>query len=199
MMIVILIVTKPREEKKRTNHSLWPWNPSGFNFLTAMTNPDPGFAAERVCSSIHPLKTYPNPPSPRRLSGLKFLVAFFNSLNEKALTCGDDRISASDLGVGRLSPLLFPLLYEVMLMFDGTDEQLVLLGYLDASKPHDHIPLINLLDHLINITRIKSIFIYTHYLFQLINVIYWFTSTQIYDTRSHQLSSRMLSIDSKTQ
>ncbi|GER41437.1 N-terminal Xaa-Pro-Lys N-methyltransferase 1 [Striga asiatica] len=98
---------------------------------TIANKPDPGLEAVRVCSSIHPLKTYPNPPSPRRLSDLKFLVALRNSLKVKALTCGDDRISASDLGVGKLSALLLPL-YEGIVMLDGTDELLFLLGYRDA-------------------------------------------------------------------
>lgn len=40
----------------------------------------PGFTGAVPFSSIHPLKTQPNPPSPRRLSGLKFLVAIFRSL-----------------------------------------------------------------------------------------------------------------------
>lgn len=64
-----------------------------------MTVPDPGFEAIWVNSSIQPLKTYPNPPSPRRLSTLKFLVAFFSSMKEKGFTFGDDNISPSDFGV----------------------------------------------------------------------------------------------------
>lgn len=64
-----------------------------------MIIPDPGFEAVRVNSSIQPLKTQPNPPSPRTLSGRKFLVAFFNSMNEKGFTLGDNSISPSDFGV----------------------------------------------------------------------------------------------------
>lgn len=130
--------------KTRTNHSLCPWNPSGFNFLTAMTTPDPGLAAVRVWSSIHPLKTYPNPPSPRRLSGLKFLVEFFNSLNEKGLAWGDDRISASVFGVGRLSPLLLTV-YEGMLILEGGAGLPVFPGNFEASEDreqaHNHYPI----------------------------------------------------------
>ena len=36
-------------------------------------------------SSIHPLKTQPNPPSPSKLSDRKFLVAFLTSMNVKEL------------------------------------------------------------------------------------------------------------------
>jgi hypothetical protein len=110
---------------------LWPWNPSGLSFLTATTIPDPGFEAVNVFSSIHPLKTQPKPPSPRRLSGRKFLVALFSSLNEKAFKFGDDNISPSLLGVGKHSELLFPL-YDGMVRLEGTEERLVLLEILEA-------------------------------------------------------------------
>lgn len=118
-------------KKKPTNHSLWPWKPSGLSFLTATTIPEPGFAAVNVCSSIHPLKTKPNPPSPRRLSGRKFLVAFFNSLNVKGFRFGDDNISPSVLGVGRLEELLFSL-NEGIVNVEGAEERLVLLEYLET-------------------------------------------------------------------
>jgi hypothetical protein len=49
--------------------------------LTATVSPVPGFTGAVPFSSIQPLKTQPNPPSPRILSGLKFLVANFSSLN----------------------------------------------------------------------------------------------------------------------
>jgi hypothetical protein len=125
-----------RKNKKRpTNHSLWPWKPSGLSFLTATTIPLPGFAAENVCSSIHPLKTQPNPPSPRRLSGRKFLVAFFSSLNEKAFIFGEDKISPSDLGVGRLEALLFPLKEDGMVRLEGANERLVLLEVFETPNP----------------------------------------------------------------
>lgn len=62
-----------------TTHSLWPWRPSGFRLLTATVTPVPGLAGAVPFSSIHPLKTYPNPPSPRMLSGLKFPVADLSS------------------------------------------------------------------------------------------------------------------------
>ncbi|GER32198.1 GntR family transcriptional regulator [Striga asiatica] len=40
-----------------------------------MTKPDPGFVAVSVCSSIHPLKTEPNDPSPRIWSDLNGFTA----------------------------------------------------------------------------------------------------------------------------
>jgi len=42
-------------------------------------------------------------------------VAFFSSLNVKDLRLGEDKISPSDLGVGRLKALLFSL-------YDGIDK-----------------------------------------------------------------------------
>ena len=68
-------------ERVYTSHSLWPWCPSWLRVLTATVSPVPGFAGPVPFSSIQPLKTQPNPPSPRILSGLKFLVANFSSLN----------------------------------------------------------------------------------------------------------------------
>lgn len=61
--------------------------------------PVPGLVALNECSSIHPLKTEPNPPSPRTLSGLKFLVAAFSSLKVKVFKFEDCKISPSLRGV----------------------------------------------------------------------------------------------------
>ena len=73
----------------------------------------------RVVSSIHPLNTQPKSPSPSRLSGRKFLVAFFSSLKEKAFRFGDESISPSVLWcVGNDPKLLIP---------EGTVEWVVLL------------------------------------------------------------------------
>lgn len=84
-----------------TTHSLWPWRPSGFKLLTATVVPEPGFAGAVPFSSIHPLNTYPKPPSPRMLSGLKFPVAAFSSwkLNWSSW-CGGffSEATASELG-----------------------------------------------------------------------------------------------------
>ena len=82
-----------------TNHSLWPCRPSWFSLFTAITNPVPGLAALQLCWSTHPLKTQPNPPSPNTLSGRKFLVAVFRSLNPKLLRFDDSKISLSLRGV----------------------------------------------------------------------------------------------------
>jgi len=67
-----------------------------------MTIPKPGLVGASVFSSIQPLKTDPNPPSPSTLSGLKFLVAVLSSLKVKALTFADSRISSSLRGVGSI-------------------------------------------------------------------------------------------------
>lgn len=76
-----------------TSHSLWPWKLSGFRFLMATTIPVPGFVGPYVFSSIHPLKTRPNPPSPIKFSRRKFLVASFRSFKLKDL-----RLLEMDLG-----------------------------------------------------------------------------------------------------
>uniref|UniRef100_A0A2P2KZV4 Uncharacterized protein n=1 Tax=Rhizophora mucronata TaxID=61149 RepID=A0A2P2KZV4_RHIMU len=64
-----------------------------------MTIPVPGLVAFRECSSSHPLKTDPKPPSPITLSGRKFLVAVFSSLKLNAFKFEDCKISPSLLGV----------------------------------------------------------------------------------------------------
>lgn len=91
--IFIYLFFKKKREMIRTNHSLWPWNPSCFSFFTAITVPVPGFAGAKVCGSIHPLKTKPKPPSPTTLSGWKFLVAVFSSSNVKLLKFAHCNIS----------------------------------------------------------------------------------------------------------
>ncbi|WVY90312.1 hypothetical protein V8G54_035826 [Vigna mungo] len=65
-----------------------------------MTNPVPGLTGASDCSSIHPLKTRPKPPSPTTLSGRKFLVAVFSSTKVKLFIFEDFKISPSVLGVG---------------------------------------------------------------------------------------------------
>jgi len=82
-----------------TSHSLWPWNPSWFSLFTAITIPVPGLVAASECSSTHPLKTDPKPPSPNTLSGRKFLVAVFSSPKVKIFKFEDCKISPSLRGV----------------------------------------------------------------------------------------------------
>lgn len=76
-----------------TSHSLWPWKLSGLRFLMATTIPVPGLVGPYVFSSIHPLKTRPNPPSPIKFSCRKFLVASLRSFKLK-----DFRLLEKDLG-----------------------------------------------------------------------------------------------------
>lgn len=64
-----------------------------------MITPVPGLVAANVFSSIHPLKTDPNPPSPSTLSGRKFLVAVLRSEKLKLFKLGDCNISPSLLVV----------------------------------------------------------------------------------------------------
>lgn len=116
------ISTQETEIILLTSHSLWPWNPSWLSLLTAITMPEPGLVGVSECSSIHPLKTDPKPPSPSTLSGRKFLVAVFSSLKLKFFKFSACRISPSLRGVWGtevdetllLKPLkFFPVLLEV--------------------------------------------------------------------------------------
>ena len=118
---------KERVEKGiLTNHSWWPWELSWWSFFTAITVPVPGLAAVNECSSIHPLKTQPKPPSPNTLSGRKFLVAAFNSLKKKLFRFEDCRISPCVRGVEGtveeetllLDPLLSFPLFLAYFVFD---------------------------------------------------------------------------------
>ena len=61
--------------------------------------PVPGLVAVSECSSTHPLKTDPKPPSPNTLSGRKFLVAVLSSRKVKVFKFEDCRISHSLRGV----------------------------------------------------------------------------------------------------
>ena len=80
-----------------TSHSLWPWKLSGLSFFIATTIPLPGLVGAKVFSSIHPLKTNPNPPSPIKLSVRKFFVAFLRSLKVKDLRLLESDVSALDI------------------------------------------------------------------------------------------------------
>jgi hypothetical protein len=105
--------------------------------LIATTNPVPTLEGVSVFSSIQPLKTFPNPPSPNKLSVLKFLVAVFKSA----------KVNSFKLGVSKIFPLgynsstppvpspsenrLFPVL---LLMVPDADDPMFLLPLLDATK-----------------------------------------------------------------
>lgn len=88
----------------------------------ATTMPLPGLVGQSVCSSIHPLKTHPNPPSPRKDSDRKFLVAFFRSFKVKDFK----------LALAAVSPLnddqeLITLVVEVVLL-EFVELEVLLLG-----------------------------------------------------------------------
>lgn len=90
-----------------TSHSLWPWSPSWLRVFTATVSPVPGFTGAVPFSLIQPLNTQPNPPSPRRLSGLKLLVADLSSLKVNFRSWEATFNSSLMLGVdGILSALL---------------------------------------------------------------------------------------------
>ena len=59
-------------------------------------------------------------------------MAFLSSLNENGFRFGDDNISPSVLGVGRLELLLFSLYDEMVKLGGAADEGLVLLEDLEV-------------------------------------------------------------------
>lgn len=80
--------------------------------------PVPGLAAVSEFSSTQPLKTQPKPPSPKTLSGRKFLVAVLSSLKLNPFKFEDSKISPSVLTDDNLLleplvsfPFLLPLPY----------------------------------------------------------------------------------------
>lgn len=83
-----------------------------MSVLTATVSPVPGFTGAVPFSSIHPLKTHPKPPSPRRLSGLKFLVANFRSLNVNFRNRDATLSSSSSLDVDELLSALLVVVDE---------------------------------------------------------------------------------------
>lgn len=89
-----------------TCHSSNPCTLSGFSFLTATVIPTPLFVGFSVFSSTHPLQTRPNPPSPRTVSGLKFLVALFSSAKVKIRRLGTSRIRPPKHASSTFSTLL---------------------------------------------------------------------------------------------
>lgn len=97
----------------RTSHSLWPWSPSWLRVFTATVSPVPGFTGAVPFSSIQPLKTQPNPPSPRKLSGRKFLVANLSSLKENFRSLEAILSSSSSLVVEELLSALLVVVEEI--------------------------------------------------------------------------------------
>lgn len=106
--------------------------------------PVPGFTGAVPFSSIHPLKTQPKPPSPRRLSGLKFLVASLNSLKVNFLSWHATFICSESLGVEELLlSVLLALVEPEAALADGWSllpSFPGLLSVVDGRK--DEIPLI---------------------------------------------------------
>lgn len=99
-----------------TCHSSNPCMLSELSFLTATTIPQPLFVGFRVFSSTQPLYTLPKPPSPRKLSGLKFFVALFSSAKVKIRRLAASRIRP----LGSISSVLWlemeycPLLLQTL-------------------------------------------------------------------------------------
>nr|GMD29318.1 predicted protein [Ipomoea batatas] len=91
-----------------------------------ITRPVPGLVAENEFSSIQPLKTEPNPPSPSTLSGRKFLVATLRSAKLKLFKVVDFKISPSLRGAGGtafLLPDLFRLAPSVLTNLELSPDQ----------------------------------------------------------------------------
>ena len=80
--------------------------------FTATVSPVPGFTGAVPFSSIHPLKTQPNPPSPRKLSGRKFLVANLRSLKGNLRSLEAILSSSSSLEVDELLSALLVVVEE---------------------------------------------------------------------------------------
>lgn len=92
--------------RHHTIHSLCPWSPSWFRVFTATGSPLPGFAGAVPVSFIQPLNTQPNPPSPRRFSGLKFFVADLSSLKVNLRSWEATFSSSAAFGVDRVLSVL---------------------------------------------------------------------------------------------
>ena len=73
----------------------------------------PGFTGAVPFSSIHPLNTQPKPPSPRILSGLKFLVANFRSLNVNFRRREETLSSSSSFEVDELLSALLEVVDDI--------------------------------------------------------------------------------------
>lgn len=90
----------------------------------ATTIPVPGLVGERVLSSIQPLYTHPNPPSPRYALDPKFLVADLRSLklNDFRLAAGGNTslwYDGAELAMLCCVALLVSVELEVVLLCSG--------------------------------------------------------------------------------
>jgi hypothetical protein len=80
----------------------------------------PGFTGAVPFSSIHPLNTQPNPPSPRRLSGRKFLVANLRSLKQNFRSLEATLSSSSIFEVEELLSALLVVVVVVVVVVEET-------------------------------------------------------------------------------
>lgn len=86
--------------------------------MTATVSPVPGLTGAVPFSSIQPLKTQPKPPSPRRLSGLKFLVATLSPLNVNFLKQEATFNSSLNFEVEKILSSLLVVVEELAMPFD---------------------------------------------------------------------------------
>jgi hypothetical protein len=101
----------------------------------------PGFTGAVPFSSIHPLNTQPNPPSPRRLSGRKFLVANLRSLKQNFRSLEATLSSSSIFEVEELlSALLVVVVVVVVVVVEettGTDGWSLLVSRVDLLSANE--------------------------------------------------------------
>lgn len=132
-----------KNEQTLTCHSFSPWELSELAFLTATAIPTPTLDGAYVFSSIHPLKTLPKPPSPKTVSGLKFLVALFSSANVNIFKFG---IVILSVETGSL-----PLFLGLVLSFVFLDPSwFFLLPFLDATAHYNKLINKQLMNNYIN-------------------------------------------------
>jgi hypothetical protein len=100
----------------------------------------PGFTGAVPFSSIHPLNTQPNPPSPRRLSGRKFLVANLRSLKQNFRSLEATLSSSSIFEVEELLSALLVVVVVVVVVVEettGTDGWSLLVSRVDLLSANE--------------------------------------------------------------
>jgi hypothetical protein len=99
----------------------------------------PGFTGAVPFSSIHPLNTQPNPPSPRRLSGRKFLVANLRSLKQNFRSLEATLSSSSIFEVEELLSALLVVVVVVVVVEEttGTDGWSLLVSRVDLLSANE--------------------------------------------------------------